>query len=291
MVQFTRSILFAALSVSGAFAQLKTLLDYPDGLSGPFNPGFLERTAAPLERIERWGEGWIPQGCKDRFLSKNLLASDAEVFNVKYSDCDRAWTFCRHNTAELSIEQMADSFGRMPVHMRSLVRHAIALPQNGCSAQAFTDRGDIVMFGPCTGVTVWLHETGHQLDSRLKPAERFSGTQEWLEALGADTCVPDSYANTNTVEDFAQVTVVSQYNTLLGFKPTEKYPGCLDHRHGLLEHNFRALYLEYGGSCSSRPADSEIVSTATTKREVMRLMRRANETDPASIGPCFFDEM
>ncbi|KAK6498799.1 hypothetical protein TWF481_011372 [Arthrobotrys musiformis] len=281
----------AAISVIGVRADLKNRTDYPDGLSGPFGPGYSENTEAHIQWFSQWGDGWIPQGCKDRFLGKGYNATDAQVFNVKYADCGRAWTFCRHKDAQLSIEDMADSFGRMSVHMRSLVRHPIALPSSsGCSALAYTNIGDIVMIGNCKGITVWVHETGHQLDARLNPSKRFSGTDPWLEALELDTCVPDSYANTNTVEDFAQVVVVAQFNTLLGSIPEEAFPGCLDHRHSLLEDTFRSDYLEYIGHCNNRPADSEIVLMETTTRE-MKMIRRAKvqeDNDPSVVGPCTF---
>ncbi|KAF3201333.1 hypothetical protein TWF679_011393 [Orbilia oligospora] len=289
---FSNIVAVVAVSAVGVLADLKNKTAYPDGLSGPFTPGFNNYTEAPLEWFTPWGAGWIPKGCKDRFIGKGYDADDVEVFNIKYTDCDQAWTFCRHKDAQLSLEDMADSFGRMSVHMRSLVRHPIALPaSSGCSALAYTDIGDIVMFGNCKGLTVWLHETGHQLDARLKPSNRFSGTTPWLEALERDTCVPDSYANTNTVEDFAQVVVVAQHETLLGYKPEEAFPGCLDQRQGLLEHTFQSDYLEYVGRCSNRPRDSEIVSTKTTKREKMKKMKRdkAQEgNDPNVVGPCSF---
>ncbi|KAF3932965.1 hypothetical protein ABW20_dc0102708 [Dactylellina cionopaga] len=285
----SRFVLLAILA-TGALAALKDKLDYPQGLAGPFDSEFLQRTDSPLQVIDFWGPGWIPQGCKDRFLAKGLEPTDAEVYNIQYSDCDRRWTFCRHKNAQLSIEKMADSFGRMPVHMRSLIRHPIALPQESCSAAAFTGVGDIVMFGDCTAVSVWLHETGHQLDSRLNPATRFSASSEWLQALSEDTCAPDDYANSSTIEDFAQVTVIAQFNTLAGFKPTEAFPGCLDHRHGLLEHDFRADYLEYGGTCGNRPADSEVVPMTLTKKDTMMMMSREVDTaDLGVVGPCYFD--
>ncbi|KAK6339297.1 hypothetical protein TWF718_008718 [Orbilia javanica] len=285
-------VVLIALSAGGALAKLKDRINYPNGLSTPFGPGLSENTESSAQWLNPWGAGWIPEGCKDRFISKGYNASDAQVFNIKYSDCGRAWTFCRHKDAQLSIEDMADSFGRMSVHMRSLVRHPIALPKDsGCSAQAYTNIGDIVMYGNCKALTVWLHETGHQLDARLKPSERFSGTEPWLKALGNDTCVPDSYANTNTIEDFAQVVVVAQHNTLLGYIPKEAYPGCMENRQGLLEDTFGEDYLEYIGRCSNRPKDSKTVSTETTKRERMKLMKRVKaqeENDPDVVGPCSF---
>ncbi|KAF3920121.1 hypothetical protein AA313_de0202373 [Arthrobotrys entomopaga] len=292
MIQFTTLLLLLAGMIMGVLADLKTNIDYTNGLSVPFDPQFMDLTSSPLESIDAWGDGWIPQGCKDRFLARGLSPKDAKVYNIKYTDCDRAWTFCRHKDAQLSIEQMADFFGRMPVHMRSLVRHPIALPQDGCAAQAFIDVGDIVMYGGCAALSVWVHETGHQLDTQLKPLKPLSGTKEWKQNLSYDSCVPDSYANMNVVEDFAQIVVVAQFNTLAGYKPQENYPGCMDHRHGYLEQRYRALFMEPGGTCGSRPADSKIVSMTATKRAMMKMMKRANETeaaDPAVIGPCVFD--
>ncbi|EWC47391.1 hypothetical protein DRE_00359 [Drechslerella stenobrocha 248] len=290
MVRFLNGLVAIGFLAAGSLAQLKDRINYPSGLGPSFDPGLNERTEDHIAELDPWGRGWIPQGCKDRFISKGYQASDAEVFNVKYDDCDRAWTFCRHKDSQLSIGQMVNKFGRLPIHMRSLVRHPIALPQADCSAEAYTGLGDIVMYGPCTALTVWIHEVGHQLDSRLNPVNRFSASNDWLQALAADSCVPDSYANFNAIEDFAQVAVVSQFNTILGYKPDGQFPGCFDHQHGLLEHNFRANYLEKGGSCDNRPADSPPVSMNPTKRDVMAVIKWDNDTelDDPSVIRCNF---
>lgn len=68
---------------------------------------------------------------------------------------------CRCENADLSINQMANFFGRMPVHLRSTVRHVMAVHAEGCSAYALTgwDYGDIMMQGNCNTQSIWLHET------------------------------------------------------------------------------------------------------------------------------------
>ena len=69
-----------------------------------------------------WGSGWIPQACKDIASSHGLNPGDFTIFNVHYTDCSEAWTFCRHKDAGASEIDMIDIFGRVPVHMRDFIR-------------------------------------------------------------------------------------------------------------------------------------------------------------------------
>jgi hypothetical protein len=64
----------------------------------------------------------LPARCKAVAQERNLNVYDIDVFNVHYDDCDAAWVFCRHHDAQVSLDQMIDNFGRMPVRLRNMVR-------------------------------------------------------------------------------------------------------------------------------------------------------------------------
>ncbi len=51
-------------------------------------------------------------------------------------------------------------------------------------------------------VSVFIHESAHSMD-RGK-----SASNEWRQAVARDSCVPDSYANSNFADNFAQVVVL-----------------------------------------------------------------------------------
>ena len=85
------------------------------------------------------------------------------------------------------------------------------------------------------------------------------GSQAWKSALAADSCVPDSYANTNAVEDFAQVTVVALYKSIRGTIPTPSRPGCFSHQLNRVTNKYQTKYLKYGGVCNGKVPPSKFV--------------------------------
>ncbi|KAM7201625.1 hypothetical protein V8F33_003174 [Rhypophila sp. PSN 637] len=69
--------------------------------------------------------------------------------------------------------------------------------------------GDIVFhrFGQDEqALTLWVHETGHSIDSQIGPDKRtwFTKTHAWLTAYNNDSAVSGVYARVNQRENFAQ---------------------------------------------------------------------------------------
>ncbi|KAK6542272.1 hypothetical protein TWF694_006232 [Orbilia ellipsospora] len=282
---YIASSLIAVLAAAGStYAQLpEPYVNYPNGLSPVFDQGFFAGTASPTFSIQQWPSGTAPQSCVNELAWNGCISGRAVVYNVTYTDCPTPWVFCRCDNADLSINQMADFFGRMPVHLRSVVRHPMAVHQDGCSAYATTgsDDGDIVMQGNCNTESIWLHETGHQLDARgLGNGVGFSTSPAWINALYADSCAADDYGNTALWEEFAQMTVVAQSDTIYNVVPQQAIPGCFNNQLAALEGAFKASHLTYGGTCISRIPSSPSV-TAVWKRGISR-------RGVQRVGPCKF---
>ncbi|KAK6337782.1 hypothetical protein TWF696_001262 [Orbilia brochopaga] len=291
MLQLERLLLLAALAISAVSADtqaIKNQVAYSGGLHDPFDPGFLESTR-PAEYIIREMRGsLIPEGCKTRFQELKINPRDTEVYSVTYTDgCPKPWIFCRQNTAQLSITTMASLFGRLPLHMRGLVRHPIATRDPSCSAYSYTGIGDIVFRGECTTPSVWIHETGHQMDSMLNPANYHSGTSQWNDALNQDSCVPDNYANVNKIEDFAQVTVTALYRSIRGYIPRSDHPGCFDHQLGQVLQIYQAGYFAGSNECRGQVPPSPMVSK-DGKSATARIVA-PSPSEGMVVGPCKFE--
>ncbi|KAL4900074.1 hypothetical protein BDW74DRAFT_162353 [Aspergillus multicolor] len=164
-----------------------------------------------------WDYGYLPARCHDVAESENVSPYDMEVFNVTYEDCDRPWVMCRHKEADLSLDQMIDNFGRLPVRMRNLVRTQLAFPGRGNGqllAYTFTDLGDIVYTGDMYAyIRFWFHEVGHIRDAQVNAsAGDYSASDAWLNEYNKDDYICDAYAQTNHAENFAQEVVVAAYD-------------------------------------------------------------------------------
>ncbi|RVD90420.1 uncharacterized protein DFL_001385 [Arthrobotrys flagrans] len=120
----------ALLAAAGSvYAQLPRLLvNYPLGLSPVFDEGFFAGTVAPSATILQWAPGKAPQACVNELAWNNCQSGRAFVYNVTYADCPTPWIMCRCENADLSIYQMTNFFGRMPVHLRSTVRRESVVP-------------------------------------------------------------------------------------------------------------------------------------------------------------------
>ncbi|EPS39631.1 hypothetical protein H072_6563 [Dactylellina haptotyla CBS 200.50] len=287
MSKLFKNIFTFLLAVGNAYAQLpRPLVNYPLGLSPVFDQGFFSGTASPPYTVQQWAPGKAPQACVNELAWNNCISGRAVVYNITYNDCNKPWVMCRCENADLSINQMANFFGRMPVHLRSVVRHVMATHQDGCSAYAITgpDDGDIVMQGNCNTQSVWLHETGHQLDARgLGTGVGFSTSQIFTDALWNDTCVADDYGNTAPWEEFAQMTVVSQSHAIYGYIQQQQYPGCFDYQLAALENAFKLSYLTYGGTCTTRIPPTPPVNAVWKRGVSRRGVKR--------VGPCKFDHL
>ncbi|KAF3921203.1 hypothetical protein ABW21_db0203567 [Orbilia brochopaga] len=292
MLSLQRLALLAALSISGIAADtqlLKGQVAYRGGLHDPFDSEFFRILKAPEHTIRPWTSNLIPQGCKDRFVELGINPRDTEIFDVTYKDgCANPWVFCRAKNAPLSLDTMIDLFGKLPLHMRELVRHPIAVNDPSCSAYSYTTIGDIVFRGNCYKPSVWIHETAHQMDAFLHPDRAASGTPVWNDALNADTCVPDDYANNNKVEDFAQVTVTALYCALHNRSiPHADFgnDGCFNNQLNMILKYYQDRYL-IGSTpnCLGQIPPSQHVSKDTPRGA----KKIASSEETAVVGPCTF---
>ena len=65
----------------------------------------------------------MPKTCMSQTERLKLDPYKMKVYEILYEDCPRPWYVCRHETAEMSIEAIADNFGRLPVALRDFVRY------------------------------------------------------------------------------------------------------------------------------------------------------------------------
>ncbi|KZV85503.1 hypothetical protein EXIGLDRAFT_726077 [Exidia glandulosa HHB12029] len=256
-----------ALAVSGNAQNLGKPVLFTDGLSPHVDASFWAHLNPTQSTWDQWGWGWIPQSCFDAANSNNVSPYDFEVFNVHYTDCGTAWVFCRHHSASLSQIDMIDLFGRLPVHERQWIRHVVAVPGGG---SAYELNADVVFQGPVGTPSVFQHEVGHAVDF-YKNGFQSSGTSQFLNAIQQDSCVPDDYANSNNVEDYTQVGVLSLYEIVNpgGLDPIGANWRCLVNQKNVLD-GFQRDNMIPGGVCDRRWADSTIVKMGPAVPRVKR---------------------
>ncbi|EJD43987.1 hypothetical protein AURDEDRAFT_114493 [Auricularia subglabra TFB-10046 SS5] len=239
-----------------AYAALGKPVLFTDGLSPHVDASFWANLAPTQSTWDQWAWGYLPQTCFDNANGNGVSPYDMEIFNVHYTDCSVAWVFCRHHSASLSQIDMIDLFGRLPVHERQWIRHVIAVPGGG---SAYESNADVTFQGPVGVPSVFQHEVGHAVDG-YKNSVQSSSTSTFLNAINADSCVPDDYSNTNNVEDYTQVGVLSMYEIVNpgGLDPIGANWRCLVNQKNALD-GFQRSDMIPGGTCARRWADDTIV--------------------------------
>ncbi|CAM1510704.1 Fc.00g010390.m01.CDS01 [Cosmosporella sp. VM-42] len=227
---------------------------FPDGGLQSLDQGLDGSLATVKNTWAVWEPGWIPQDCKNLIQSTQYSAADVITLQIQYDDCKDPWVFCRHKDSPLSEQQIVDTWGRLPVHFRSFVRHMLFLPGTASAGSA----GDNVQMNGNLGISVYTHETAHSMDGHGFPdIGGFSVSQIWLDAYNADSAVPDDYSRSSQQENFAQQIVVALYDKVV--------PGGI----GNVQPNFQAIFNQYhtilehadqllsaGGECTSRLQNS-----------------------------------
>ncbi|KAG5352381.1 hypothetical protein C0989_002572 [Termitomyces sp. Mn162] len=179
--------------------------------------------------------------------------SGYQAVNVTYDDCGDAWTICRCNTANMTMDTAVERLGRVPVGLRRYVGTVLVSPDVETHAYTLTS-GDIHVFGDAE-VDTWVHEAAHAYD--WASGTPFSGSAEWIEAIGNDTCVPDTYSATSAGEDFAQMTVMKVYSMIHSDSlPTGWSLDCMSHQMQYMS-NLPLFNREdlFGGTCAIVPSD------------------------------------
>jgi len=222
-----------ALAAAPVFADLGKDTLFPDGLHDPL----IKFDTIGTSAIRETRGSSVPQVCKDYGSGKawgmdgdiQCDVANMEAREVFYEDCEQSWTLCRCPDANMSLDQMQERFGQVPVGIRSYVGAALATKADGCNAVCFN--GNFIRFHGDCPMTVFLHEAGHAFD------QGFSGSDTFKNAIAADSCVPDGYANSNEAEDWTQVNVLLTYTKQ--FEPLPKDPGCLQNQFNALANDDR----------------------------------------------------
>ncbi|KAL4798403.1 hypothetical protein BDV19DRAFT_356946 [Aspergillus venezuelensis] len=284
MSAINKSVLLAAVlaAVAPANAQLDkpALTDNLDYLLDG-NVANLPSNGGPY--WGKWEDGLIPADCKSIAESQGLNPTDFEVYDIFFDDCQDGWSFCRHKDSSDSFETLVDTFGRMPVRMRSWVRHILTIPGDNW---AFNSNGNIAFSGTTSSnLDVALHETGHSLDLLGAYGDVLSSSTEWENAYNADSNVPDNYARSNQVENVAQNTVVGVYDTVVpgGFPGVQPNYANIENQYTLLKDK-AGNQIQPGGTCDRHLENSDTVSMSgsSSKRDVR--MARAAKHDSAFKG-------
>ncbi|KAM6486898.1 hypothetical protein HDV62DRAFT_386942 [Trichoderma sp. SZMC 28011] len=237
---------------------------FTDGLSPHVDSVFFQHLTPTQSTWDQWGWGWIPQACLSVVQGTSFSPYDIEVYNVHYTDCASAVVMCRHNQAQMSIINMIDAFGRVPIHDRQWTQHILALPASSCSAG--TGGAVTTFYGPCYIPSVFVHELTHTLDAYVNDqtgstgsVHVYSTTSSYLNSVNQDSCVPDDYANHSPQEDYAQTSVLALYEKVNpgGLDPIGNWRCLVNAKNNL--DSIIGQELTPGGSCTHRWADSAIV--------------------------------
>lgn len=254
--------------------------EFPDGGLDSLAQGLTDNLASVEGGSwKAWDAGWIPKDCKSIAEDAEFAATDIIPFDISYPDCpDDPWVFCRHKDSPMSEDTIVDIWGKVPVRMRSFVRHMVFLPGDASAGSS----GDNVQMNGDLGITVFIHENAHSLDPHAFDPELgdpFSDGQTWLDAYDADSAVPDSYAQSSQQENFAQQAVVAIFDNVV--------PDGL----GTVQPNWQAIFNQYdtlrtnigdtivpGGECANRLENSESVSMDDSARSSLNIASKPDRS-------------
>ncbi|KAJ7584061.1 hypothetical protein C8J56DRAFT_952527 [Mycena floridula] len=198
----------------------------------------------------------VPTACASYTGAGKECPGTMDAINITFEDCGSPWTVCRCSTADISGEETIDFLGRVPIGLRRYMGTVMVMPGGTAGAHAYTfpTSGEVHFFGNCSQRT-WIHEATHAADGSLGiTADSVGGA--WAQALAKDTCVPDTYAQSNAVEDLAQMSVVKIYMLLNnGQLPPGFEAACMTNQLAVLDG--LALYdsgTMLGKTCAFEPA-------------------------------------
>ncbi|KAJ4147525.1 hypothetical protein LMH87_002037 [Akanthomyces muscarius] len=264
---------------------------FPNGGLGSLGPDLMSSLKVASHTTDDWDKNHLPRDCKSLAQNAGFSPLDVSAFNIHYDDCkSQPWVFCRHKDSPLSKKDMTELFGRMPVRMRQFIRHIIALPGQRSAGSS----GDNIQMNGDVEITVFIHETGHSLDSHAfdpKLGAPFSNGKAWTDAYNKDSAVTDDYAQTSQQENFAQETVVSVYdkNVKGGIGKIQPNAQAIRNAYTTLEKYIGNIIIP-GGVCTHRLENSPSVPKADSART--RLVPKSEPVgegltriEPIAMGP------
>lgn len=179
-------------------------------------------TATPLTKGP-WDANYIPSDCEYYGKKAGVDPEHMVVYNVTYNDCHSPWYMC-FDSALKDHDGLLETFSRLPVHMRSWVKHLIAFhidrrPRASKKKRqmATMDNGNMVLYGPVKEwLDIMLHQAGHALDQGGAYGEPLSGSEELATALERDRRLPSKLAKRNMFELVAENTILAVYFKAFG---------------------------------------------------------------------------
>ncbi|ROT34639.1 hypothetical protein SODALDRAFT_321324 [Sodiomyces alkalinus F11] len=263
---------------------------FPEGLSvlntRPRSIGLNNMQGVPFG-FTQWAFGTVPQVCYNAAVDDGYCnVYDLEVYDVEYDDCAVPWTFCRCSDSPLSIEAFAGRVGRLPVAARQYARF---FSSYGGNSSAFSFRNDITFFGPIEGQSVYIHELSHNLDRLYSPPDSltsFSGTDEYANAVAADSCSPDDYAKTSYAEHYAQTSVMIAYDVTVGPIDSVRNTSCMANAFNAARKHLAPIWqFNEVGTCTSRLSEDDsprvcMGPEAPCPGDPVRVASSDSESDP-----------
>jgi hypothetical protein len=282
------TISFAALCLfSTSYANLDKPVINPQFYDS-IDPKLQDVLKAPSYQINQYQDGsYIPTDCKNMAAQETpaLSAADIEAFDVKYDDCSDAWTLCRHKDAPNSQKDMAEHFGKLPVRMRSYIRHIISVPG---TASAYNSANNILIRAGPSPMTIYGHETGHSLDADAfaNYPNGFSESQTWTDAYNADPNVCQDYAQASQQENLAQMINVAIFDQNVDGGISTIAPNWENIKNQLKAVNDNiGTTLKPGGQCVNRLQNSAPVKKDGSSK-FLAFARNANGRVPdVSLSP------
>jgi len=131
----------------------------------------------------------------------------ATVYRTAYAD-GSAVKICVCEGAAMDPNFISVGFGTVPQMIRQYTQF-ITVGSENPSGGAYSTGASSTYFQANMEVEVFIHESAHNFDfNKLGDGRTISGLPEWQTGINMDSCVPDGYAQTNAVEDFAQIIVL-----------------------------------------------------------------------------------
>ncbi|KAL2758686.1 hypothetical protein ACRALDRAFT_1080418 [Sodiomyces alcalophilus JCM 7366] len=259
LVQVASVVALAGISLAQVPPEHSRL--FPDGL------GVLDsRPGAGLNSMQgvsfeatQWEFGTVPQVCYNAAVDDGYCdVYDLEVYNITYDDCAVPWTFCRCSDSPMSIEAFAERVGWLPVAARQYARFFSSYRGN---ASAFSLGNDITFFGRIVGPSVYIHELSHNLDTLYAPPDSltsFSRTDEYVDAVAADSCSPDNYAMTSYAEHYAQTSVMIAYDATVEPIDNVRNTRCMRNAFNAAREHLASIWqFDEVGRCTSRLSEDD----------------------------------
>ncbi|KAK7055957.1 Conidiation-specific protein 13 [Favolaschia claudopus] len=191
----------------------------------------------PPASVTSWRAVNAPESCTTYAGQQDgsECRTDLTAVSIQFEDCGDEFVVCRCADAEMSMNDVFERLGRVPIGLRRYGGVVMVAAQAGSdTAHAYTwtsgeHTGDIHFFGDC-GMETWVHEFMHAFDSAPDRPRPQSNGSRWQNALATDTCVPDSYSLTNAVEAYAQLGLLIIYQVVYGILPPGFTADCMSNQ-------------------------------------------------------------